>query len=196
MCLHISIIEIFILIENRKGALKASLFVVLLVTSMGRWFTQIEFCSLCDSISQFQFYFNLRGHMTQFQVFLCLWSVTNCSCIYKMPHLNMPPHICITVLEDLHNTAQMFAQRIVAAAAMSWRRCVSKYGKGHSVSVTRLRYLANHNSLDSWSIRAHRDFQNDELCKNVCFRMAGKSGATIMYSMWKITAWLHRQGLD
>ncbi len=28
-----------------------------------------------------------------------------------MPHLNMPPQIYITVLEDLHNTAQMFIQR-------------------------------------------------------------------------------------
>ncbi len=70
--------------------------------------------------------------MMQFQVFLCLWSVTSCSCIYKIRkvaktkvsnpnfikvktrprlHLNTPPNIYVTVLEDLHNTAQMFAQR-------------------------------------------------------------------------------------
>ncbi len=41
----------------------------------------------------------------------------------------MPPHIYITVLEDLYNTAQMF---------------VSKYGTGHSISISRLRYSANH----------------------------------------------------
>ncbi len=44
--------------------------------------------------------------------------------------------------------------------------CVSKYGKGRNISVTRLRYSANHNALDSWPIRAHHALQNDELCKN------------------------------
>ncbi len=29
----------------------------------------------------------------------------------KTPHLNTPPHIYSTVLDNLHNTAQMFTQR-------------------------------------------------------------------------------------
>ncbi len=43
----------------------------------------------------------------------------------------------------------------------------SKYGKGCNISVTRLKNSANHNALDSWPIRAHSTFQNDELCKNL-----------------------------
>ncbi len=31
----------------------------------------------------------------------------------------------------------------------------SQYGKGRNISVTRLRYTANHNTLNSWPIRAH-----------------------------------------
>ncbi len=42
----------------------------------------------------------------------------------------------------------------------------SQDGKRRNISVTRLRYLANHNALDSWTIRAHLASQNDELCKN------------------------------
>ncbi len=38
-------------------------------------------------------------------------------------------------------------------------------GKERNISVTDLRYLANHNALDSWPIRAHHAFQNDELVK-------------------------------
>ncbi len=38
--------------------------------------------------------------------------------------------------------------------------------RGRNISVTRLRFLTNHNALDSWPIRAHLAFQNDELCKN------------------------------
>ncbi len=44
----------------------------------------------------------------------------------------------------------------------------SQYGKGRNISVTRFRYSANHNALDSWPIRAHIASQNDELCKNRC----------------------------
>ncbi len=32
--------------------------------------------------------------------------------------------------------------------------------------ITQLRFSANHNALDSWPIRAHLAFRNDELCKN------------------------------
>ncbi len=40
-----------------------------------------------------------------------------------------------------------------------------QYGKGRNISVTRLGYSANHNTLDSWPIRAHLASQNNELCK-------------------------------
>ncbi len=46
------------------------------------------------------------------------------------------------------------------------RDTASQYGKGRNISITRLRYSANHNALDSWPIRAHLASQNDELCKN------------------------------
>ncbi len=42
----------------------------------------------------------------------------------------------------------------------------SQYGKGRNISVTHLRYSANHNALDSWPIRAGLASQHDELCKN------------------------------
>ncbi len=56
-----------------------------------------------------------------------------------------------------------------------------------NISVSRLRYSANHNAPDSWPIRAHLASQNDELC----FREAGLRGVTIMYSMWKIMCFLN-----
>ncbi len=46
------------------------------------------------------------------------------------------------------------------------RDTASQYGKGLNISVSRLRYSANHNALDSWPIRARLASQNDELCKN------------------------------
>ncbi len=61
--------------------------------------------------------------------------------------------------------------------------CVSKYGKGRNISITRLRYSANHNALDSWPIRAHRAFQNEELCKN---RRVSERRGREEYGMWKI----------
>ncbi len=52
---------------------------------------------------------------------------------------------------------------------MSSRRDTpSQYGEGRNISITRLRYSANHNELDSWPIRARLASQNDELCKNQC----------------------------
>ncbi len=68
----------------------------------------------------------------------------------------------------------------------SHRGTASQYGKGRNISITRLRYSANHNSLDSWPIRAHLASQNDEL-----FRKAEHRGATIMYSMWKKMCFLN-----
>ncbi len=50
----------------------------------------------------------------------------------------------------------------------SRRETPSQYGEGRNISVSRLRYSANHNAQDSWPIRAHLASQNDELCKNQC----------------------------
>ncbi len=49
---------------------------------------------------------------------------------------------------------------------ISRRDTASQYGKGRNISISRLRYSANHNALDSWPIRARLTSQNDELCKN------------------------------
>ncbi len=43
---------------------------------------------------------------------------------------------------------------------------VSQYGEGSNISVSCLRYSANHNALDSWPIRARLASLNDELCLN------------------------------
>ncbi len=48
----------------------------------------------------------------------------------------------------------------------SRRDTASQHGKGRNISISRLRYSANHNALDSWPIRAHLASQNDELCKH------------------------------
>ncbi len=55
----------------------------------------------------------------------------------------------------------------------SRRDTASQYSKGRNISVSRLRYSANHNALDSWPIRAHLASQNDELCKNLPFQKGG-----------------------
>ncbi len=44
----------------------------------------------------------------------------------------------------------------------------SQHGEGRNISVSRLRYSANHNAIDSWPIRACLASQNDELCKIRC----------------------------
>ncbi len=48
----------------------------------------------------------------------------------------------------------------------SRRDTTSQHGKGRNISVSRLRYSANHNALDSWPIRVRLASQNVELCKN------------------------------
>ncbi len=48
----------------------------------------------------------------------------------------------------------------------SRRETPSQYSEGRNISVSRLRYSANHNTPDSWPIRARLASQNDELCKN------------------------------
>ncbi len=45
--------------------------------------------------------------------------------------------------------------------------CALQYGEGHNISISRLRYLAKHNALDIWPIRAHFASRNNELCKNM-----------------------------
>ncbi len=42
----------------------------------------------------------------------------------------------------------------------SHRDTASQYGEGRNISVTRLRYSANHNAPDSWPIRARLTSQN------------------------------------
>ncbi len=49
----------------------------------------------------------------------------------------------------------------------------SQYGEGRNISVSRLRYSANHNALDSWPIRARLASQNDELWKIGAFQKGG-----------------------
>ncbi len=51
---------------------------------------------------------------------------------------------------------------------LSRRDTASQYGKRHNISISRLRYSANHNALESWPIRARFASKNDEICKNWC----------------------------
>ncbi len=53
-----------------------------------------------------------------------------------------------------------------------------KYG---NISVTRLRYSANHNAPDSWPIRAQRASQKDELRNNRVFQKRGRSNNNVQY---------------
>ncbi len=48
----------------------------------------------------------------------------------------------------------------------SRRDTASQYGEGRNISISRLRYSANHNAPDIWPIRARLASQNDELCNN------------------------------
>ncbi len=47
------------------------------------------------------------------------------------------------------------------------------HNTGRNISVSHLRYSANHNALDSWPIRARFASQNDELCKIYAFQKGG-----------------------
>uniref|UniRef100_A0A671NRF4 UDP-glucose 6-dehydrogenase n=1 Tax=Sinocyclocheilus anshuiensis TaxID=1608454 RepID=A0A671NRF4_9TELE len=67
-----------------------------------------------------------------------------------------------TAVKDLKDPDRV----LIGGDETSLRDMASQYGKGRNISVTRLRYSANHNALDSRSITAHLTFQNDELCKN------------------------------
>ncbi len=48
----------------------------------------------------------------------------------------------------------------------SRRDTASQYGKRRNISISRLRYSANHNALEGWPIRARFASKNDEICKN------------------------------
>ncbi len=69
-------------------------------------------------------------------------------------------------MSSLNATNALFIMGFIYFFVLLLRDTASQYGKGRSISVTRLRYSANHNALDSWPIRAHLASQNDELCKN------------------------------
>ncbi len=69
----------------------------------------------------------------------------------------------------------------------SRRDTASQYGKGRNISVSRLRYSANHNALDSWPIRARLASQKMSFVKID----AEHRGATIMHNMWKIMCFLN-----
>ncbi len=130
--------------------------------------------------------------MSGFSSFLSLWGVTSWLCkdkIRKEAKTNVSNQkryslsklrlnhtflkclrwkICITPPKCLCNERRhnfYCRSSIVATAAMLWRRCVFP---NMIRGVTRLRYSANHNALDSWPIRTHCAFQNDKLCKNRC----------------------------
>ncbi len=68
-------------------------------------------------------------------------------------------------LLTLNETNALFIVGLIVLVS-SCRDVASQHSKGRNFSVTRLRYSANHNALDSWPIRAHLASQNDELCKN------------------------------
>ncbi len=70
-------------------------------------------------------------------------------------------------MSPLDATNASFVMGFIVFRVSSRREMPSQYGKGRNISVSRLRYSANHNALDSWPIRARLASQNDELCKNL-----------------------------
>ncbi len=70
-----------------------------------------------------------------------------------------------------------FLMGFIVFVSLRWDTA-SQHGKGRDISVTRLRYSTNHNTLDSWSISVHLAFWNNELCKN--FQKGGAYRNTII----------------
>ncbi len=68
-------------------------------------------------------------------------------------------------MSPMYATNVLFLMGFIVCLSSRWDTA-SQYGKERNISVSRLRYSANHNALDSWQIRAHLASQNDELCKN------------------------------
>ncbi len=63
----------------------------------------------------------------------------------------------------------------------SHRVTAPQYGEGRNISISRLRYSANHNAPDSWPIRARLASQNDELCKNQPVSERQRSNNNVQY---------------
>ncbi len=53
------------------------------------------------------------------------------------------------------------------------RDMASQHGKGRNIYVTLLRYSANHNTMDSWPIRAHLYFRMMSFVKIYVFQKGG-----------------------
>ncbi len=70
------------------------------------------------------------------------------------------------IMSPLDATNALFILSFIVLVS-SRRHTASQYGKGRNISVSRLRYSANHNALDSWPIRTRLATQNDELCNNL-----------------------------
>ncbi len=70
-------------------------------------------------------------------------------------------------MSPLNATNASFIVGFIVFVSSRWDTA-SQYGERRNISVSRLRYSANHNALDSWPIRARLASQNDELFKNVC----------------------------
>ncbi len=68
-------------------------------------------------------------------------------------------------MSPLDATNALFIMGFIVFVSSS-QDTASQYGEGRNISVSHLRYSANHNALDSWPIRARLISQNDELCKN------------------------------
>ncbi len=69
------------------------------------------------------------------------------------------------IISSLNATNASFIMGFIVFVS-SHRDTASQNGKGRNISVSRLRYSANHNALDNCPIRKRLASQNDELCKN------------------------------
>ncbi len=68
-------------------------------------------------------------------------------------------------MSPLDATSASFIMSFIVLVLLRWNT-PSQYGEGRNISISCLRYSANHNALDSRPIRARLASQNDELCKN------------------------------
>ncbi len=70
-------------------------------------------------------------------------------------------------MSPLDATNASFIMGFIVFVSSCWDTA-SHYDKRCNISVSRLRYLVNHNAPDSWPIRARLASQNDDFCKNWC----------------------------
>ncbi len=80
-------------------------------------------------------------------------------------HVKRPFKSLSVIMSPLDATNASSVMGYIVLVLSRWET-PSQYGEGRNISVTSLRYSANHNALDSWPIRARLASQNDELCKN------------------------------